>query len=228
MVAGSVKCRVIGLTIWITRLRKMQKHIPFHYIVGVILVAVSVYALIYTSEFIQNHPITGSQEYDIFRDLLTMVLTIVGVIISGVFLIIYDVLSKTLQRSVESKAHNEIQREKASLYIRIGYTYWNDFRNRNDPQDLEQAIDITNEAFNIVKKMDEKENEELLCTIKNNLAYYLALQPKEKRKSGDDKIARDYAKYAYDRISNYPKHKEDWTDTYQFVQNEFPSKVEGL
>jgi hypothetical protein len=67
--------------------------------------------------------------------------------------------------------------------------------------------------------------DQLICWIKNNLAYYLAERQKLKAAlPGDDVLAQQFAKYAYDRISKYPKGRGHYTDTYRFVQEQFNNK----
>ncbi len=91
---------------------------------------------------------------------------------------------------------------------------------------LKQAIGETTIALKLSRDLPEDKYERFICTCKNNLAYHLA---EKKRKygqtdEGEEKLAVEYAIFAWERIQKYPDRKVAWAHTYKFVTEQFPSK----
>jgi len=154
--------------------------------------------------------------YEIFRDLLTLVLAIATLFISISGVLIYGLLSRQLKMAASREAREEMLKERAYSLAAIGYSYWHNYRISKNPEYLELAIELTERALSVCHKL-KKENEALTCMIKNNLAYYYAEdgRPEYRQK------ALEYAKYIYDRIDKYPLMKRHWLDTYNYVHQRF-------
>jgi len=126
---------------------------------------------------------------------------------------------------VEELNNNTMAAVKARIH---GYSCWMDYERWHKIQDLNEVINKTREAYDdYAEKLDEKKtsNEELICWIKNNLAYYLAERHKDDPTAAlpsDGDLARKFAEYPYKKIDKYPQHAEKWVETYYYVQKEFP------
>jgi len=165
-------------------------------------------------------------KYDILKDTLTIVLTVLAVGIAATGWLLYIVISKQLKNETVSFARIETRRSSSHLFTRSGFVFWESYERAKgrEPQYLEMAISLTERAllyFNEIpdEEAKKRENDRLLCEIKNNLAYYYAV-----RKSKDDKeVAREYAEYIYERLSKYATEKDNWLDTYRFVNQRYHS-----
>ncbi len=197
----------------------------FAVIIGtVLIIVVLVGAFSSLCIYIYKFAVTSykiADRYELFRDLLTVVLAIAGLAIAAGGYLAFRVLSINIQKQALSAAETEMLRSSASSFIHIGYNQWVLYKNKKNKIYLEQAIDATERAYKAyASKLNEheRENELIVCRIRNNLAYYYA----EKQSPTDKKIARDYAKYIYERIQKFPEFREDWEDTYNFVQIKYP------
>jgi hypothetical protein len=155
--------------------------------------------------------------YQMFRDLLIIVLAIATLFVTSFGVLIYGLLSRRLKMVARGEAEEEMLKQRAYSLATIGYSYWHNYRNSKNPEYLKLAIALTERALSECHKL-KKEDEALICMIKNNLAYYLAedgrLEYRQK--------ALEYAKYIYDRIDKYPSAKAQWLDTYNYVRQRFP------
>ena len=161
------------------------------------------------------------QGYDIFKDLVTLILTIGGIVIAIAGYFIYLIISVQTQAAARTAAEEEMQKSSAALMTYIGLSYWYDYRD-SGPKNmnyLNQAIDLTQGAYSShAMQLDERKHEKLVCSILNNLAYYYA-----KRASPNDRQkARDYAEYIEKRSSKYPDEAEHWEDTVREVRKVYP------
>jgi hypothetical protein len=143
---------------------------------------------------------------------------------------IYWIIAYKVKRDVMSLARAQHHRTMATLSTESGYGYWRDYedtkrKGKKKIKKLNQAIKRTNGAYEYhARQLDEREpeNEQLICWIRNNLAYYLAERKRcNKSEEGDDALAQECAKYIYKKISKYPEKKKDYTDTYHFVEKQF-------
>lgn len=105
-------------------------------------------------------------------------------------------------------------------------------RNENKKEDeeelksddlLNKAIRLTRDALRIAERLNCKNsrNEILICTCKNNLAWYLA------EKEINTPESRALIKYCMERKTKYPNHAGAWLSTQAFVEKQF-SKVENI
>lgn len=160
--------------------------------------------------------------YDILKDTLAIVFLVLALGIGAVGYGSYQILSGRLQTESASASHVEMTRGAARLFTHLGYLFWEKYK-RTDKEELQYrdlAIDITEHGLRYMSELPEKEreNEELLCTIKNNLAYYLA----ERNEAKDKELAKDYVEYIRKRIQKYPAEKAAWLDTCNFVRQRYP------
>lgn len=165
--------------------------------------------------------------YTMFVDLLTIILTIIGISVSIGFFGVYKFLAREIQRKALAIAKVQIQMAKATLYIDHGYMYWTDYEVSNSEDEikakyLDQAIAETKKGLEIIQYLNVDTNnliskEEILCYAMNNLSFYYFTQSNYEQENGNKKLAEEYAKYVYDKIIMFPEYREEWTDTYNKV-----------
>lgn len=163
--------------------------------------------------------------YEVFRDILTLLLGVTAVA-GGV---IYAVIYKSLKKSVTLAAKAEMNKAIVGLLLSIGNNYWIEYKQMTGAWRLEQALKITERTLqHYASELDEgeRDSEWLICKLKNNLAYFYAEKQKLGTATQDDKaLAQRYVEYIYDRIDKCPKNSEErveWLDTQKFVQQQFP------
>jgi hypothetical protein len=111
------------------------------------------------------------------------------------------------------------------MFIHSGFIFWQSYDNlsKKDKQYLEVAIGLTDRALRFFNELPDdqaksRENDSLLCHIKNNLAYYYA----ERKKPEDSDLAQKYAEYLCERMSKYPDQWDNWRETCEFVKRQYP------
>lgn len=171
-------------------------------------------------------------KYELLRDILGIILTAIAIGVAIFGTLAYLMLRQTLQAQATAAAKTEMTRGCARLLNYIGYVYWIDYTAKKIPYEyLKQAIELTELAYTEhAKKLIEHENELLICSIKNNLAYYIAERqkfPKHARPE-DKKIAQEHATYIYSRLSKFPEQREAWWDTCQHVLKQFALSEKDL
>jgi len=151
-------------------------------------------------------------KYDVLKDTLTIVLTIIAIAIAVVGYLVYRIVSQRLETETGKRITDESRRWITRLATSTGYSFWElGFR--------DEAIRLTEEAHDeYASRLDEKEpeNQELIGTIRNNLAFYYS-QTNQKRD-----FARGYAEYIHKISHKFPKHRETWENTYRQVFEAFP------
>lgn len=86
---------------------------------------------------------------------------------------------------------------------------------------LDSAIKITEKAARIAGRLaDDPRNEVLICSCKNNLAYYLA----ERGFRSDKARAVALSEFCFKRKEKYPDKAGSWEDTWEFVNEKQDKK----
>ncbi len=156
-------------------------------------------------EFIPN-------KYDVLKDTLIIVLTFAAITIAVLGAAVYVIVSQRLEAEAGKRIRDESRRWITRLATSVGYSLWK----QNFP---DEAIRLTEEAhdkwaYALAEK--EPENQNLIGSIRNNLAYYYS-QTGQKRE-----FARGYAAYIHRISHKFPKHRETWEETYREVLAAFP------
>lgn len=163
--------------------------------------------------------------YEIFRDLLVVVLTIAGLFITLGGVLTYRILVERLETKAVSAAEQktliEISKCLATVYRHIGYVHWVGWGSPKKDAYLIHAIKLTEIASTHADELDENvpEREEIICMIRNNLAYFYATRGKIE----DVKKAREYASYIERRAPKHNKYAIDWYLTSAFVKAKHPT-----
>ena len=170
--------------------------------------------------FGRSFSIPESIQYEVFRDLLIVILSIAGIAIAVMTYGAYRVLSMEVENRIRQSQLNSV----TTVLTEVGWTCWNTYEaDKTKDIHLENAIALTDYAFHKYGiKLDEtkKENVILLCTVKTDLAYYLAERcALGKEQESDKDLALKYAQYAYDRRDILPRREAgEVVDNYLFVQ----------
>lgn len=201
-------------------------------VVGLITLGISSFLFIYIYKFaISNYEIAN--QYELFRDILVVVLAIVGVVVAVTCLLVHRAILAEIEKASHQvslefteKMKKVTWNSRAHTERVVGYLMWTQSVMMKDPKEkaklLNAAIKRTERAyFDFACRLDESvpENELLICNIKNNLAYFYA----EKHDPADKEIAREYANYIYKKSKKHPVFEADWVDTYKFVMLKYPN-----
>lgn len=151
----------------------------------------------------------AADTYNILVDLILIVLALIGVAGYGIY--------RWISRGIDDRVENRLREEQNALSSRLdtsaGFVFWEHYQQEHP---LEIAIGRARRALQHAERLDEKQYEKLICTCKQNLAYYLA----EQEESKDD--AHKLAKYAYERARDEKgRYKYEtsyqWEETYAYV-----------
>lgn len=150
--------------------------------------------------------------YDVLKDTLIIVLTLAAIAIAVLGAAVYAIVSQRIEAEAGKRISDESRRWITRLATSVGYSLWQlGFR--------DEAIRLTEEAhdkwaYALAEK--EPENQELIGSIRNNLAYYYS-QTNQKRD-----FAWGYAAYIHKISHKFPKHREIWEGTCREVLATFP------
>lgn len=120
------------------------------------------------------------------------------------------------------KRENDFLNFSGSLvFLNTGYTIWLVYEDNKKSENLEMAINLTENAYSYIKELDEKKPavKKIKCQIMNNLGYYLA----ERGNIEDKEIIMKYAELIKDCILLYPDKKSNYLDTYGFIIKKYPN-----
>lgn len=167
-----------------------------------------IYAYIYVHLEVQPGDIST-----IIIDLILVILALIAALGYGV----YRWICRGIDDRVEQRLTEEGNKLCARLHVSTGFVFWKHYR-QEEP--LTVAIARTRLALEYAERLDEKQYEPLICTCKQNLAYYLA----EKGECKEE--AHKLAKYAYERARDKKgrfkyETSYEWEETYAWVLWQF-------
>jgi len=174
-------------------------------------------------------------KYELLRDTLTIVLALLALGIAAFGTGAYLMLRQQVKRDAAERSRAEAERALAASINNQGfYLFWRQYKRLKDAGNperffLDLAIEVTKEAwFGYGIYLDDKERdvEEIICIIKNNLAYYVAEKKATWQPVSDEdrKLAQEFANYIETRITKHPAHAEQWVETIDFVNRHLPSR----
>ncbi len=165
-------------------------------------------------------------KYDVLKDTLTIVLTVLAVGIAIIGYAMYLLLSEKLKDESVKATRLQAIRESIQTFIHTGFVFWESYDKTGETEKecVEVAIGLTERALLFFNQLPEneiktREGDKLLCKIKNNLAYYYAIR----KKPEDSDIAKEYAGYISERVSRYIEEKDNWLNTHNFVYQQYPT-----
>lgn len=189
---------------------------------GIVVVGIVLFVCdSFSHPFFSGGKYKAVNQYELFRDLLVIILTLAGLAIAFIGLVAYELISKGLETKVEKKVKGEVNYAISTLFLELSYDYWRAYEvggkfQRDKTNELERAIEQSKKALARTERLDTKQKRFLsaLCVAKNNLAYHLAARNWTK----DTEKAISLAKYAYDRVGDFDFEKTSyWMETYGFV-----------
>ena len=169
-------------------------------------------------------------QYDVFKTMLLVILAFATVFNGGLAWALYIIIEKKIENRVDDLMNEIYFRSLVRTYSNIGYMCWSfaetEFKKTKKEPYLKQAVIFTNYAYKRSEILDKKnrENEKTICTVKNNLAFYLAECCKEgisilgRNLKENAKLAIDFADEIKIKISTYSDHTKEWLATYDHVQ----------
>ena len=194
--------------------------------VGIVILALLLGIFIGYCLLLPTWQIPSQFKYDVLKDTLTIVLAVLAVGIVAIGYAIYLILSGKLATESVATTRLVTLREAIRTFVHIGFVFWESYDKTDEKENhlVEVAIGLTERALLFFNELPEKEargkeNDKLLCKIKNNLAYYYAIRNKPE----DSDIAKEYAEYIRGRMSKYVDEKDNWLDTYNFVYQQYRS-----
>ena len=167
--------------------------------------------------------LTEELKYELFQDLLILIIAGSTIIISLLGYAAYRILESNTEKNVNKMANSTLNKALSGTMGRMGYSCWKKFETTKKAVDLEQAIYLTNIAyqeFAVLLDESDKGREELICKLKNNLAYYLAeYWVLGKANSEQKTLALAYAENINMLKEQFaPNVTKGFIDTYNFVQ----------
>ncbi len=173
-----------------------------------ILILIFFIAISLLKIFITCYGLEQADKYNLFIDLLF----VLSGAIMGIGVAIYKWIYKKINEDVEKKLkicetniNNESLQNRrlteAQSFKNTGYMHFYLYKTYSDcnnketenkaaTDNLKKAIEFTNLAMSVVKDLDQKINEKLICIIKDNLAWFLREKwecIKKKRKENEFK-----------------------------------------
>lgn len=195
----------------------------FTFIIAIICLLVYIGLIITT-----KYQIGVGKEYELFRDILAIFLTILGLAMAVLGYEIYHRILKHAEISMKEREEDFISFSTAMLFLNLGFFHWQHYENGCKVEGKEEnkqndyalhhknlAINLTKTAYDKVLILDESErrNEQLKCQIMNNFGYYLAKEGEEK----DKYFSKKCAYYIIKRLDKFPDKRDEWQDTFDFI-----------
>lgn len=162
-------------------------------------------------------------EHKLFKDLLVLILAIAGIVITIMGYGAYRILERHIEDYAREVMNEVYLRAQASAITHLGFIFWRIYKSDQRKMfNLNHAIELTKHAYRYTQDLSEKktENKRLMCTVRSDLAHYLAEYCRRGQGSEVDRIvALDYAEYVFRRKTLFTgSDLEEIIDTYHFVQ----------
>lgn len=158
--------------------------------------------------------------------LMAVVVALIGLGVTAFGITVYRLLANMIREEIVGTVEERFQRASAASFMAVGWALGRQYSETKASFLLDQAIDFTREAYyRHAKLLDEEKpgNEELICVLRNNWAWFLAKKAETRRLDDDEtKLARQFADYIESRILKYPTHARDWVETIQCVRRNIP------
>lgn len=160
-------------------------------------------------------------QYDILRDVLIIlgsVMAVFAAIIGGlIFFVLRAALMRDVTTTVSKQVDEECRKLRATADVQLGVIYW--IQGAYD-----KAIDVTKRALN---NAGDILDEEKIIFAKSNLGYYFGEKHKKEPLWCKKEEAIELTRIGSDRYSPHiPKFQHpDWVDNYMFVKATFVQTI---
>jgi hypothetical protein len=216
-----------GIKSWLKNNKKWITYVLIAIIIGAYIGAYCYWLALLTTNFIKTELTTENGKYEILRDLIGILLAVIGIVGYAIYITMTKLIEKRVKTYTEA-LHN---RSLAAMKMQVGFSYWIDYKKKKH-RDKKSKLDTlkknvifnTKIAYQYSSKLDEEnmDDEYVILLIKNNLAYYLAERKRlGEAEEGDDVFALELIQYVYDRIYKFPILRGTYLDTYRFVKKQF-------
>ena len=84
-------------------------------------------------------------EYEIFKDLLDVILALTAIavaVVAGLAYVIYKILSDKIKKNAASAAKTEMYKALVLYHISCGFDYWKDYENADHLFSMDSVSDI--------------------------------------------------------------------------------------
>ncbi|MCH7622252.1 MAG: hypothetical protein IH870_10175 [Chloroflexi bacterium] len=174
--------------------------------------------------------VAQADRYDVFKDTITIVLSVAGIIIAVLGVGAFLLLRVFLQRDITNEVNEKFLRSMIWNLINVGYTLWDHHQNTNEQFLLRHAIEVTVDAHEQVKQLDQSQliNQEIEGIVRNNWGYYLAAKAKASREGSwqDEGITHDemqqalhIAEYLKEKARVFPHYAGSFSDTIAYIHD---------
>lgn len=147
--------------------------------------------------------ITPCDKFEVFRDLLIILLATIGVVGYFIYKQTRNKLDEDLEKSLE-RHENEIL---ARLYGELNFCHFREYDMLNPTKDpqfsglVDLAIWETEKAISFYERIGDEEQNGMVNVFRMNLAYHLAIRGKQEDKDRALLLARDNWRKASDYMS---------------------------
>jgi hypothetical protein len=185
---------------------------------------------------------TNAVKYDLFIDLLLIIVTALGIVGIAIYKWIYKKIddyvkreTKELKKQAEERFLKNRHFTEAHTLKNAGYLHYHIYKEHYSEcknsdererasEELGGAIEYTDSALNLTRELNEKENKILICIIMNNLICYIAAKQKCIKKREDNKF-KEYLKY---KENKYLIDKEKVYEFVDYIKERIKERKEDL
>ncbi len=216
--------------------------IPFA--VAFLLVAVGMYFVLESvpllldigrGETVAQQPEIAADQ-QVFKDVLQTVLAVAALAIAAFGYGTYKILSSQIEERVRRNMDSQYRLTMAYHRTSYAFVFWRLYEDAEKQSTtanvyLDVAIDHTRRALDdhaIDMNQDDPEVEQLICEIRNNLAYYISekhrcfgpIAPEERAE------CLGFVDWLEGRVNRYPQRSLDYRDTIDTVRRRFSTTEE--
>ncbi len=186
-----------------------------------------------TASVQQPDVVTYQQE---FKDVLQTVLAIAALAIAAFGYGTYKILSSQIEERVRRNMDSQYRLTMAYHRTSFAFVFWRLYEDAEKQSTtakvyLDVAIDHTRRAFydHVVDlNHDDPKVEQLICEIRNNLAYYISEKQRWFGPIAPEERAEclGFVDWLEGRVNGYPQRAHDYRDTIDTVRRRFSTTEE--
>lgn len=165
----------------------------------------------------------SNNQFEAFRDILVIVLTLTGIFIAAIGGLAFLTLRRLLADSIEKIVNERVWREVFRSRGMLGYTLAVQYEKRKEELMFDLAMEVFGSMNQFTKELDERisDSEVAIGEFRNNWGYSLALRRSSDLKAGDAKLALGFADYLENILTKYPQHADAWSHTIDTIRKRF-------
>ena len=162
-------------------------------------------------------------QFEAFRDILAIVLTLAGIFIAAIgglaFLTLRSLLADSIEKIVNERVWRALFRSRGML----GYTLAAQYESRKEGLMLALAIEVFESMDQYTTELDEQvpDSEESIGEFRKNWGYSLTLKHSSDLKAEDAKLALGFADYLESILIKHTQHANAWSHTIETIRQKF-------